>query len=199
MKKNTIYWIAASIILLIGGLIGWQLTKAFTPKCPEITTITKHDTIKSDTVFKDIPKYQPTFVYSDTGSVRVVTKIDTILFVDDYMKFKTYDRKLLDNDTALIRIEDTLHMNGLLNGKLTYINRKPTTINTTYNQITNPSTNQMYFGIGVGSDFKDAIQIKGSILLKTKKDALYSLGIDYTPALSHKPIYSISRSFKIKL
>lgn len=198
MNAKTKDYIIWAVIAVVFGLLGMFLTKAFTPKCPEVTTITKHDTLKADTIFRDIPKYQPTFVYSDTGSFRIITKRDTILFIDDYMKYKIFDRKLLDDSTALIQLIDTLHMNGLLNGKLTYLNRKPTVINNTYNQITNPSSNQLYLGIGVGSDFKDVIQLKGSISLKTCKDALYSLGIDYTPVVSHKPVYSISRSFKIK-
>lgn len=190
-------YIIYGIIAVVFGLLGMFLTKTFTPKCANISVVTKHDTLKADTVKKDIKIYQPVYVYHDTGTYKVITKIDTVKVVNDYFAYKAYHRELLNDTTALIVLNDTVHRNGLLVGKLTYLNRQPTAIyNNTYQTITNPSVNQMYIG-GVLSGSTNAFGVGARIVLKTKKDALWGIETQYIPQLSKHMIFSVSHDIKI--
>ena len=110
-----------------------------------------------------------------------------------------YNRELLNDTTALIVLSDTVHENALLVGKLTYLNRQPTKIyNNTFNTITNPSINQFYIGTTFGGNTNNYI-IGGNMMLKTKNNALYVFNVEYMPMLSKKPMFTLSRMFKIKL
>jgi len=205
MKTNTWTWIAAVLILLIGMVAGWQLTKAFTPKCPEI----KRDTVSipfDTTAF--VAKLKPKIItsYKDTGSIHwkdniilipyyKATKADTI---QDYQAFhSTFSKKdTLTNDPNLF-YEATYNItqNRLISLNGRYFWKLPQTIIQNL-PVVQPSS-KMFVGLGIGSDFKDKIGLSSRITLLSKKDALYGIEITFIPG--QKLIYSAHYDIKIKL
>ena len=208
MKANTWTWIAAVLILLIGMVAGWQLTKAFTPKCPEI----KRDTVKIpfDTV-DFIAHLKPVIIqnYRDTGSIKwkdniillpsnykPLTKKDSLSILKDYFA-TNFDTATIVNDSLLwFKLRYEITQNKLISGTGKYYLKKPQII--VNNNPIQPLKNQLYVGINL-SGSADGFGAGSRITLKSKNDQLYHIGIDYMPYLTKKPIFSIGTDFKIKL
>jgi hypothetical protein len=189
MNANTIKYIGWAIILLIGSVIGWRLTKVFTPPCPE----TKRDTISIpfDTI-AFVAKLKPAISirYKDTGSIKwkdypilipffkPLTKEDTANILHDYLS-TNYSSDTIVNDSLLwFKLNSEITQNKLLSAKGKYFIKRPTqTIN---NNPIQPLTNQLYLGIGLGGNYQQNSKLSafGNILLKTKKDNIWNIGID---------------------
>lgn len=183
-----INWTVVAIIaaVIIGLLGGWGLTTMFTPKCP---------TIKADTTWlkpDSIPyAVKPKIIYvpKDTGSWHYK---DSIRLIHDTVKSKEdslviYKRFFSENKGSIIIVDDknifisgdyNISQNKLLNLTGKYVNKIPT--QTITNKITNPPVSQLYLGIGLGTQIKlpRTVLLPISILLKNKKDNLYSINYD---------------------
>jgi len=205
MKTNTWTWIAVVGLLLIGMLIGWQLTNAFTPKPPVI----KSDTVKTPFDTTDfIAHLKPIIIqnYKDTGSIKwypnniyfpVPTKLtseDTLRILADYFATK-FDTATIVNDSLLwFKLNYGITQGRLVSADGKYFIKRPQTI--INNNPSQPLKNQLYLGVKLDG-LSTGFGIGGTIVLKTRKDAIWNAGVDYIPVLSKKPIYSVGRNFKI--
>jgi len=201
MKTNTWTWIAVVGLLLVGALIGWQLTKAFTPKqqIKSDTVVIKHlDTIKfkvKDTIYKKI-NHTDTIKKNISIHDTVMSHTDSIKIIKAFFKRTGITRIILDNDTIYLELRDSITQNQIISSVGKYVWKLATqTINN--NPVASPS-NQLYLGVKLDG-LSTGFGIGGTILLKTRKEAIWSVGIDYIPILSKQLIYSIGRNFKIKL
>jgi hypothetical protein len=205
MKDNLKYviWV---LILLIGGVIGWQLTNAFTPDCPQV----KRDTLKipfDTTAF--VAKLKPIIKteYRDTGSIKwkdniilipypAESKEDSAKVYTAYYSTKFGNDTIVNDPNLFMSLKYGITQNRLKSAEGKYFWKQPVKIIT--NTISNPPTNQLYIGFGTGTDFKNAFKIGGEVTLKTKKDNLWSFRVEKISNIS-KPVYSVFHDFKIKL
>jgi len=139
---------------------------------------------KPDTVRSERPKPRPQIhvdtIYADNGSVfweqmymdlsRMYDELD-----GNYRTVNYYDMILKDDTSAFIRYEPSVSMNELqARGKLTFINRRATSIQTF-------SPYKTRFGIGGGLNYswdKSMVSIKASALLVTKKNLAITIEAD---------------------
>ena len=208
MNANTIKYIGWALILLIGSVIGWQLTKAFTPGCPEI----KRDTVRipfDTTAFIAKLNIKPKIItiHKDTGSIKwkdniilipyyKATKADTIR---DYNAYHStlWKKDTLTNDKNLFyEATSGINQNRLISFEGRYFWKHPSV--TTNNNPIQPLTNQLYLGIGGGTDFGNVFKIEGRVTLKTKRDNLWGVKVEKISNIP-KLVYSVSHDFKIHL
>jgi hypothetical protein len=190
-------YIKIILLIAIGFIFGMTLTKQCSGPKITIKTETTHDTLWHTPITKWLAAKLPDTVYHDTGSVKIkiLTRIDTIKAVNDYLAFKIYRRVLLDDSTAKIQLVDTVTQNALKGGgKLFYLNRLPSIVNNV-TTITNPARRQVYFGGGCGTEFikPTKLYLPLGIILKTKKDNIFQLQAD-----PFNKIAIFSTYFKIK-
>ena len=148
---------------------------------PVIKIQEKHDTIRDTTIRK--------VIISEPYPLEIGLPPDTFVYVPDssellrqyrslqklYYASAVYLDTLLNDTTALITLRDTVTQNRLQQRGLTFINRKPTIINTTI--IQNESRFKMYIGLAVGG-WTDKFSISPSILFQTKSDVVTGAHFD---------------------
>lgn len=185
--KNTSPYIIIILVLIIALILTKQCHRC--PVCPEPTTTiitetaTIYDTVEiTKVIYKPLPK--------DTVYVEVLANIDTADILKDYHAKKYYNNIYVDDTSAYIAIEDTIFKNELYTSKLTFINRRPTVINTT-TYITQYDTGKpfnMGFGGFVGFSGQDFTS-GGSIMLTTNKKASYAVSVGYVfdENMTYKP------------
>ena len=197
-----INWTVVAIIaaVIIGLLGGWGLTNLFTPKCPEIkadTTWHYRDTGSFVVKYKDTG----TFKVRDTGSIKwklihdtIKSKGDSIKIYKAFFKINPYDRVILDNKDLFVSLKDTITQNQLIGSIGKYVIKIPT--QTITNNITNPPINQLYIGIGLGTEFikPTKFYLPIGVLFKSKTDKIYNLQVDPINKIGMGSIY-----FKIRL
>ena len=199
-KTWTIIGIVA--IFLFGMFAYWGLDKIFTPAAPVIksdTVIIKHlDTIKfkvKDTIYKTVHRtdtVKKNVLIHDT----VMSHTDSIKIIKAFFKRTGITRIILDNDTIYLELRDSITQNQIISSVGKYVWKLATqTIN---NNPVASLSNQLYLGVKLDG-LSTGFGIGGTIVLKTKRDAIWSAGVDYIPILSKQPIFSIGRNFKIKL
>jgi hypothetical protein len=123
------------------------------------------------TIFVDVPVY-----------VNVPANVDTAYILKDYYtKYPYKDTLRLDDGLGYIAVNDTIFKNRVLNRKFnSFINQK-TILETIYVQPV-PKV-QMFIGGVAGFDKVNIVNFVGpSLLLKDKKDKVYSLGVGYSNA-----------------
>jgi hypothetical protein len=124
---------------------------------------------EGETIFVDVPVY-----------VNIPENVDTASILKDYYtKYPYKDTLRLDNGLGYIAVNDTIFMNRILNRKFnSFINEK-TILETIYVQPV-PKV-QMFIGGVAGFDKVNIVNFVGpSLLLKDKKDKVYSLGVGYS-------------------
>jgi len=120
-------------------------------------------------------------VYHDTTIyVQVPVSFDTLKVVQDYYAKRVYiDTLKLADSLGYIVVNDTISQNSLL-GRLWNAQVNKTTIKETLIVKELPK-NQVYIGLAGGFDKANVVNFAGpSLLLKTKKDQVYSLGVGYS-------------------
>lgn len=122
-----------------------------------------------------------TDIYHDT-TIYVPTPIsfDTVQVVNDYYAKRVYiDTLKLADSLGYIVVNDTISQNSLL-GRLWNAQVNKTTIKETLIVKELPK-NQIYIGLVGGFDKATIINFAGpSIMLKTKTDKVYSIGVGYS-------------------
>ena len=208
---NTLKLIAAILLAILLLFSGSQLNKYFTPKCPEIkrdTVSIPFDTVSFQKKFRAILQLKPVVKYKDTGSIKWK---DNIIFIPYYKPTKsdtirdykayhnTFSKKdTLTNDPNLFyELNYKITQNQLISADGRYFWKQPQTI--INNNPIQPLKSQLYVGTSFGANLQDGFIVSGRITLKTKKDALWSVGASYFPMLSKKPMFFIGRDFKIRL
>ena len=178
------------IIFILIGLLIFTKECSKGKKCPEpivkIITETKieYDTIEiTKTIYKPLPK--------DTIYITILEDIDTLEILKDYYSKKYYYNVYLDDTTAYIATKDTIYQNEIYSSELTFINRRPTIINTTtihYDTCKPCSRFNIGFGgfIGVGVN---EIQAGPSVMLTTNKKSSYTLSYDIINKVGQVGVY----------
>ena len=124
------------------------------------------------------PTYSKDTVFLAGDTIYYAIPVDSLAIFLAYMSKNIYDRILMDDTTALIRIIDTVHQNQLWGSKLEYKNRQPVTIHETV--IIHPPDDprfQLYVG-GFVTGSQDYFGSGPAIFAKTKRDHLYGAGYD---------------------
>lgn len=112
--------------------------------------------------------------------VEVPMSIDTLAILKDYYAKRVYiDTLKLKDDMGFIVVNDTVSKNSLL-GRMWEAQVNKTTIKEQIIVKELPK-NQVYIGLVGGFDKKNIINFAGpSLLLKTKSDKIYSIGVGYS-------------------
>lgn len=97
----------------------------------------------------------------------------------DYYRIRLYQDTLKDDTSAFVMLNDCVTINRLGERTLTFINRRPTAINTTIIQPAATPRNRIFVGPSVGRN-PDQFGLGGSVMLVTKKDHAYSYMYDVT-------------------
>lgn len=167
-----------TIILILVALLFLQRECSRPPgedQLPDTIRITR---VEYDSVLveKHIPKPYPVQVikYDTVEKPLVVDSLEIFLA---YMAKNIYDRTLMDDSIALIRIIDTVHKNQLWGSKFEYKNRQPVTIHETYIVPPPDPRFQLYAG-GFVTGNQDYFGAGPALFAKTKRDHLYGVGYD---------------------
>jgi len=168
--------IAILILLLILKTCSKPFEKPITTTT--IKTITKWDTIKTSIPIY-VPKHSVKIIYlPDTDTVW--RDIDTAAILKDYFATYVYF-DTIENDSVSITIQDSITKNKIKNRKLDYWIKYPTvTITITKNNVIFINNRELYAGLGVGFTLNQLNHVSGDLTFKTKKRALYNLGIGIT-------------------
>lgn len=141
----------------------------------------------------EIVKYITRPGIKETIYVEVPVDINVTDVVNDYYTMKVYNPIYMDDTSAYIAIEDTVFKNELYTSKLTFVNRRPTAINSTtyitqYDTCKPCKSFNMGFGGFVGFSGQDFIS-GGSIMLTTNKKASYAVSVGYmfNESVTYKP------------
>lgn len=120
-------------------------------------------------------------IYSETPIyVEVPAKVDTASILKDYYAKRVYiDTLKLKDDLGYVIVNDTVHQNSLL-GRMWNAQVNKTTIKEQI-IVKELPRNQVYIGLVGGFDKKNIVNFAGpSLILKTKSDKIYSLGVGYS-------------------
>lgn len=188
--KNVSPYIIVILVMVIALILTKQCHRC--PVCPEPTvqiiteTDTVYDTIEIvKTIYKPLPK--------DTVYIEIPSDVDTTEILKDYYAKKYYNNIYMDDTSAYIAIEDTIFKNELYTSKLTFVNRRPTAINSTtyitqYDTCKPCKSFNMGFGGFVGFS-KPYFISGGSIMLTTNKKDSYTVSVGYmfNESVTYKP------------
>ena len=172
------------IILVLVAII--VLQRVFTPtvECPECIEFDTSAFIatlpidyKDTTVY--VPQPYPVHHYNDTGSiveVEIPANIDSLEVALAYFSEWVLNDTILNDTNGLIVVNDTISQNRIKSRSI-----YPKTIYPHYKIVTKtkPSIDKVKFFAGFGvSGNMNTFGMNASVLLKTKKDALYSISYD---------------------
>lgn len=194
------------IIILIVVVIIMRMCSNDKPTTPNGTVnvggtdypIVQH-TIDTVYVPYDTIVYKPgKKIYRDTTIyVEVPSYVDTAKILKDYYAKNVYiDSLTLTDSLGYVKVIDTIFMNTI-SGRIWQANLNKIKISETL-VVKDPPTNQLYAGLIVGADKINLLNfVGGGLLLKTKTDKIYSIGI----GLMKDNVVSIQGSvyWKIKL
>ena len=112
--------------------------------------------------------------------VEIPAKVDTLSILKDYYAKRVYiDTLKLKDDLGFIVVNDTVSQNSLL-GRMWDAQVNKTTIKEQI-IVKELPRNQVYIGLVGGFDKQNIVNFAGpSLLLKTKKDKIYSIGVGYS-------------------
>lgn len=188
--KNVSPYIIVILVMVIALILTKQCHRC--PICsePTVQIITETDTVYDTieivkTIYKTLPK--------DIVYIEIPSAVDTTEILKDYYAKKYYNNIYMDDTSAYIAIEDTVFKNELYTSKLTFVNRRPTVINSTtyitqYDTCKPCKSFNMGFGGFVGFSGQDFIS-GGSIMLTTNKKSSYAVSVGYmfNESVTYKP------------
>ena len=188
--KNTILKLDLKTLLIIGLIIALLLTRMCSGGDQTSHPIVKIDgkkyellkhTIDTVVVTKTKTEYRSgKIIYKDPPIyITPPTQIDSLAVVKEYYSKIVYKDTLnLDEDGGTIAITDTVSQNKII-GRLWTASIKQKTIHDVTIVKELPKT-QLYIGGTAGFDEDNIVNFVGpSLLLKTKQDRVYSLGVGY--------------------
>ena len=188
--KDTILKLDLKTLLIIGLIIALLLTKMCSGGDQTSHPIVKIDgkkyellkhTIDTVVVTKTKTEYRSgKIIYKDPPIyITPPTQIDSLAVVKEYYSKIVYKDTLnLDEDGGTIAITDTVSQNKII-GRLWKASIKQKTIHDVTIVKELPKT-QLYIGGTAGFDEDNIVNFVGpSLLLKTKQDRVYSLGVGY--------------------
>jgi hypothetical protein len=187
MIKNFLNWIKSLdtkilaiillVIVLLISIFGSSYNKTDIIKVNgKPYEVIKH-TIDTVLVKSVTIRYVNKFIPTSITDGKIPTILDSSAVVRDYYRKKVYKDKFLLNDKlGYVDIIDTISNNSIISRKyeshIEYPSIKETTI------VKELPKYQVYIGANADFDRKNALNNVGtSLLLKTKKDRIYSLGV----------------------
>ena len=113
----------------------------------------------------------------DTLVLKELVNVDTAALLKDYLAKVVYkDTLKLDGDLGTIALTDTITKNRIL-GRTWDAKIKERIIKEEL-IVKEPAKNQVYYGLNAGFNKEDYVSAVGAgVILKTKKDKIYQLGI----------------------
>ena len=158
---------------------------------------TKYDTIV-ETVPTYIPKYKTrvkwkTKTVHDTIEIHDTIPVDTASVLEEYFAAYAYT-DTLKKDSVTFIINDTISQNKILSRGIKYNLVYPTTIIQTEREI---NKRELYVGFGLGGDRQQISYAGSELILRTKKDKLYGVGIGVNN--SFQPILTFKMNWKVKM
>ena len=158
---------------------------------------TKYDTIV-ETVPTYIPKYKTrvkwkTKTVHDTVEIHDTIPVDTASVLEEYFATYAYT-DTLKKDSVTFIINDTISQNKILSRGIKYNLVYPTTIIQTEREV---NKRELYVGFGLGGDRQQISYAGSELILRTKKDKLYGVGIGVNN--SFQPILTFKMNWKVKM
>lgn len=113
----------------------------------------------------------------DTLVLKELINVDTAALLKDYLAKVVYkDTLVLDGGLGTIALTDTITKNRIL-GRTWDAKVKERTIKEEL-IVKEPAKNQVYYGLNAGFNREDFVSAVGAgVILKTKKDKIYQLGV----------------------
>jgi hypothetical protein len=113
----------------------------------------------------------------DTLVLRELVNVDTAALLKDYLAKVIYkDTLKLDDGLGFVAVTDTIHKNRI-NGRTFTANVKERIIKEEM-IVKEPAKNQLYYGLNAGFNKEDYVSAIGAgLILKTKKDKIYQIGL----------------------
>ena len=158
---------------------------------------TKYDTIV-ETVETYVPEYRTkvkwkTKTVHDTVEVHDTIPVDTASVLEEYFATYAYT-DTLKTDSVTFVINDTISQNKILSRGINYSLVYPTTIISTEREV---NKRELYIGFGLGGDRQQISYAGSELILRTKKDKLYGVGIGINN--SFQPILTFKMNWKVKM
>ncbi len=113
----------------------------------------------------------------DTLVLRELVNVDTAALLKDYLAKVVYkDTLRLDDGLGFVAVTDTIHKNRI-DGRTFTANVKERIIKEEL-IVKEPAKNQLYYGLNAGFNKEDYVSAIGAgLILKTKKDKIYQIGL----------------------
>jgi hypothetical protein len=188
MKKFVNFKNIAIVALVIWILLQWFNPGGIMPGGRTIRIdgkkyeVIKHtiDTVEVEKV-KVVTKRGEDIVHEvidvDTLVLKELVNVDTAALLKDYLAKVVYkDTLTLDGGLGTIALTDTISKNRIL-GRTWDAKVKERTIKEEL-IVKEPARNQLYYGLNAGFNKEDYVSAIGAgVILKTKKDKIYQLGL----------------------
>ena len=146
---------------------------------PDVVTVTKTDTVWIKG--KDSIVYKPGIVKILPGKT-IYKDVDTTAILKDYFSKVVYEDTIKLDTFGYVLIKDTITQNRVQDRTTIKDYKFPVVTKTTTNTITLPPKTQVYVGFDIVGSQSQLINYFGpSVLLKTKKDQMYTGGVGVTP------------------
>jgi len=172
------------IIAILACII--LLQRACTPvvKCPEggkPRTVIIRDTQYITKIVEKIV-YRPGAVkYLPGEKIYVQMPVDTVAILKDYFASRVYNDTIAIDSIGFAYIQDTVSRNQIIARVLSAEYKIPVVIERVTTIVPPVEKNQVYIGIEAAGNKKQPISYFGpSLVLKTKKDKMYTAGVGYT-------------------
>jgi hypothetical protein len=196
IKERNLYLLVIGVLIVI--ILFLRSCSPSIP-CPDggkpiITTVTDTVWVKG----KDSIIYKPKpykVVYRDT--VEIPKDVDTTAILKDYFAKVAYNDTIKVGKYGYILIKDTISENRIASRQKIDKFEIPEITNTTTVTIPPVYRNQVYIGPEIAGNVLNPINyFGGNILLKTKNDKLYNVGIGVSPGGT---TFKIGMGWKIKI
>jgi hypothetical protein len=169
------------------------------PLPTEPITIVKIET-KYDTIIETVPTYIPKYktrvkwkTVHDTIEIHDTIPVDTASVLEEYFAAYAYT-DTLKKDSVTFIINDTISQNKILSRGIKYNLVYPTTIIQTEREV---NQRELYVGFGLGGDRQQISYAGSELILRTKKEKLYGVGIGINN--SFQPILTFKMNWKVKM
>lgn len=166
------------------------------PSKPDTIKIVKYDTlwIKG----KDSIVYKPgetQYIPGDT----VFKDVDTLAILKDYFAKRVYEDTIKIDTFGYVLVKDTISQNKIQNRYTSLSYELPVITKTVDNYITLPPKMQLYGGFDIIVNNSPINYFGPSLLLKTKKDHIYTAGLGLSTNENSGLAYKFGTLWKIKI
>lgn len=196
VSKDTFYFLLIGVLILIIILMRSCSPSPTLPEKPIIVT-------KIDTTYISVPVDRiiktPPITITIPGDIQYIDKdIDTLAILKDFFAKRVYIDSIKIDTLGFVLVKDTISQNRIIS-RLTENHLSIPIIKET-TTITNPPIykTQLYYGFDIMGSKTEPINYFGAnLLLKTKKDKIYTIGAGISPTGGVS--YKFGMDWKIKI